>query len=235
MRCSICCRMRARSAGKSTNFARSTSPCGRTPRRRPRMRSWRCWMRAAADICGVDEAGRGPLAGPVYAAAVILDPAKPIPGLKDSKLLSETKRNFLAARIREHSIAWAVALASVEEIDRLNILQATLLAMQRAVAGLGVLPDEAWIDGNRWPMLLCRARAIVQGDRLHAVISAASILAKTARDAEMRRLHQHFPQYSFDRHKGYPTPEPLALLARPGPSEIHRRSFAPVRRILHPG
>ncbi len=192
-------------------------------------------MRAAADICGVDEAGRGPLAGPVYAAAVILDPAKPIPGLKDSKLLSETKRNFLAARIREHSIAWAVALASVEEIDRLNILQATLLAMQRAVAGLGVLPDEAWIDGNRCPTLLCRARAIVQGDRLHAVISAASILAKTARDAEMRRLHQHFPQYSFDRHKGYPTPEHLALLARHGPSEIHRRSFAPVRRILHPG
>jgi ribonuclease HII len=189
-------------------------------------------MRAVVNICGVDEAGRGPLAGPVYAAAVILDPARPIPGLKDSKLLSESRRNNLAEKIHEHSIAWAVAQATVEEIDRLNILQATMLAMQRAVEGLSVRPQEAWIDGNRCPKLACRARAFVQGDRLHASISAASILAKTARDAEMLRMHERYPQYCFDRHKGYPTPEHLALLARHGPSEIHRRSFAPVRRIL---
>jgi len=192
----------------------------------------RFWMQAALKICGVDEAGRGPLAGPVYAAAVILDPAAPIEGLKDSKLLSESRRDFLAQWIIERAIATAVAYASVEEIDRLNILQATMLAMQRAVAGLGVRPDEAWIDGNRCPLLPCPARAIVQGDRLHPVISAASILAKTARDAEMRRLHERFPQYGFDQHKGYPTPVHLALLERHGPSEIHRRSFAPVRNAL---
>jgi len=180
----------------------------------------------------VDEAGRGPLAGPVYAAAVILDPARPIEGLKDSKLLSESKREILAMKIHAQARAFAVACATVEEIDRLNILQATMLAMQRAVEGLGMLPDEAWIDGNRCPELRCRARAIVRGDRLHAVISAASILAKTARDAEMRRMHERFPQYCFDRHKGYPTPGHLVLLERYGPSEIHRRSFAPVRRIL---
>ena len=189
-------------------------------------------MRAAASICGVDEAGRGPLAGPVFAAAVILHPANPIEGLKDSKLLSERKREFLAKEIIKKAHAYAVAHASVEEIDRLNILRATLLAMQRAVAGLVMLPDEAWIDGNRCPTLPCRTRAIVQGDRLHAVISAASILAKTARDAEMRRLGERFPQYCFDRHKGYPTPEHLALLERYGPSKIHRRSFGPVRRAL---
>ena len=191
-------------------------------------------MPAAASICGVDEAGRGPLAGPVYAAAVILNPQKPIQGLKDSKLLSEGKREFLAQKIFERAHAFAIAYATVEEIDRLNILQASLLAMQRAVANLGMRPDEAWIDGNRCPKLPCRARAIVQGDRLHPVISAASILAKTARDAEMLRMHERFPQYGFDRHKGYPTPEHLALLLRHGPSEIHRRSFAPVRRMLHP-
>ncbi len=131
-------------------------------------------------------------------------------------------------------MAFSIAHASVEEIDHLNILQATMLAMQRALAGLGMRPDEAWIDGNRCPKLACRARAIVQGDRLYPVISAASILAKTARDAEMRRMHDRFPQYCFDRHKGYPTPEHLALLERHGPSEIHRRSFAPVRRLLRP-
>ena len=125
-----------------------------------------------------------------------------------------------------------MAHATVEEIDRLNILQATMLAMQRAVEGLGIRPDEAWIDGNRCPKLACRARAIVQGDRLHPVISAASILAKTARDAEMRCMHERFPQYCFGRHKGYPTAEHLALLERYGPSEIHRRSFAPVRQLL---
>jgi ribonuclease HII len=192
-------------------------------------------MPAVARICGVDEAGRGPLAGPVYAAAVVLDPERPIEGLKDSKLLSAKKREFLAKKIFEQAFACAVAHATVEEIDRLNILQATLLAMQRAVEGLGMLPDEAWIDGNRCPRLSCPARAIVRGDRLHAVISAASILAKTARDAEMRLMHERFPQYCFDRHKGYPTPQHLALLERHGPSEIHRRSFAPVRRILQSG
>jgi ribonuclease HII len=191
-------------------------------------------MPAVVKVCGVDEAGRGPLAGPVYAAAVILDPAKPIAGLKDSKLLSASRREVLETAIRGNALAFAVACATVEEIDRLNILQATMLAMQRAVAALDIRPDEAWIDGNRCPKLPCRARAFVQGDRLHPVISAASILAKTARDAEMLRMHERFPQYCFDRHKGYPTPEHLALLQRHGPSDIHRRSFAPVRRILQP-
>lgn len=191
-------------------------------------------MRAGLNICGVDEAGRGPLAGPVYAAAVVLDAGRPIQGLKDSKLLSASRREILSASIREHALAFAVARADVDEIDELNILQATLLAMQRAVEALGILPDEAWIDGNRCPQLACRVRAIVQGDRLHAVISAASILAKTERDAEMLRMHARYPQYRFDRHKGYPTPEHLALLERHGPSIIHRRSFAPVRRFLHP-
>ena len=187
---------------------------------------------AASIICGVDEAGRGPIAGPVYAAAVVLDADRPIAGLRDSKLLSASRRERLTDLIRENSRAFSVGIASVEEIDRLNILQATLLAMQRAVEGLGVLPDEAWIDGNRCPRLPCRARAIVRGDRLHAVISAASILAKTARDAEMRRMHERFPRYGFDRHKGYPTSEHLAMLERFGPTEIHRRSFAPVLRVL---
>jgi len=192
-------------------------------------------MQAAAKVCGVDEAGRGPLAGPVYAAAVILDPARAIPGLKDSKLLSERSRKTLALKIQQHAMAWAVAHATVAEIDRLNILQATMLAMQRAVVGLGIPPNEAWIDGNRCPKLACRARAFVQGDRLYPVISAASILAKTARDAEMLRLHERYPQYGFDRHKGYPTPEHLALLQLHGASDIHRRSFAPVRRMLPSG
>jgi len=187
---------------------------------------------AASIICGVDEAGRGPIAGPVYAAAVVLDADRPKAGLRDSKLLSASRREGLADLIRRHSAAFAVGIASVEEIDRLNILQATLLAMQRAVEGLGMLPDEAWIDGNRCPRLPCPARAIVQGDRLHAAISAASILAKTARDAEMRRMHERFPHYGFDRHKGYPTSVHLALLEQFGPTEIHRRSFAPVRRML---
>lgn len=175
------------------------------------------------------------MAGPVYAAAVILDPAWTIEGLKDSKLLSEGKRVLLEKEIQQRALAFAVACASVEEIDRLNILQATMLAMQRAVEALGIRPDEAWIDGNRCPRLTCRARAFVQGDRLHPVISAASILAKTARDAEMLRMHERYPQYGFDRHKGYPTAEHLALLRQHGASDIHRRSFAPVRRILLAG
>lgn len=189
-------------------------------------------MRAAVNVCGVDEAGRGPLAGAVYAAAVILDTGRPIAGLKDSKLLSASRREVLSVKIRNQALDFSVAHATVEEIDRLNILQATMLAMQRAVEGLDTRPDEAWIDGNRCPKLACRARAIVQGDRLHPVISAASILAKTARDAEMRRMHERYPQYGFDRHKGYPTPDHLALLERHGPCEIHRRSFAPVKRFL---
>jgi ribonuclease HII len=185
-------------------------------------------------ICGVDEAGRGPIAGPVYAAAVILDPQQPIAGLKDSKLLAPRRREALAIAIRGEAHAWAVASATVEEIDRLNILQATLLAMRRAVERLEVVPDEAWIDGDRCPRLSCRVRAVIGGDRSVPQISAASILAKTARDAEMLRLHAQYPEYALDRHKGYPTPEHLALLARHGVCEIHRRSFAPVRRLLAP-
>jgi ribonuclease HII len=185
-------------------------------------------------VCGVDEAGRGPLAGPVYAAAVILDPARPIKGLKDSKLLSASKREKLKEMIFQQSRSWAIATASVEEIDELNILHASLLAMRRAVEKLDLAPDEAWIDGNRCPKLSCRARAIVQGDRLHEVISAASILAKTARDAEMVAMHARYPDYGFDRHKGYPTAAHLASLGRLGPCEIHRRSFAPVRALIRP-
>ena len=188
--------------------------------------------RRAALICGVDEAGRGPIAGPVFAAAVLLDPERPIEGLKDSKLLAPGRREALAARIRLESRAWAVASATVEEIDRLNILQATLLAMQRAVHALGLPPEEAWIDGDRCPALACRARAVIGGDRSVPQISAASILAKTARDAEMLRLHAQYPVYALDRHKGYPTAEHLALLERHGASAIHRRSFAPVQRVI---
>ncbi len=183
-------------------------------------------------VCGVDEAGRGPIAGPVFAAAVILDPQHPIAGLKDSKLLAPRRREILAIAIRHHARAWAVASATVEEIDRLNILQATLLAMRRAVEQLEVVPDQALIDGNRCPRLSCAARAVVGGDRSVPQISAASILAKTARDAEMVRLHEQYPRYGLDRHKGYPTPEHLALLERHGACDIHRRSFAPVRQLI---
>jgi ribonuclease HII len=179
-------------------------------------------------VCGVDEAGRGPLAGPVHAAAVILDRKRRINGLADSKVLTPERREVLAARIKERAVAWAVACASVEEIDRLNIFHASMLAMRRAVAALGVPPDEAWVDGNHFPDLGCRGRAIVDGDALHPVISAASIIAKTTRDAEMRALHERYPQYGFDRHKGYATAEHLDALGRLGPCEIHRRSFYPV-------
>jgi len=183
-------------------------------------------------VCGVDEAGRGPLAGPVYAAAVILDPARRINGLADSKVLTAGRRDVLAARIKERAIAWSIAVASVEEIDSINILRAALLAMRRAVEALKVVPDEAWIDGMHCPDLACRSRAIVDGDATHKVISAASILAKTARDAEMCVLHERFPEYRFDRHKGYGTPEHLELLARLGPCGIHRRSFEPVKSFF---
>ena len=183
-------------------------------------------------VCGVDEAGRGPLAGPVYAAAVILDPARPIEGLADSKKLSERKREYLALEIRERALAFGIAWASVEEIDSINILQATLLAMRRAVEALSVQPNEALIDGNRCPMLAMPARAIIRGDATEPAISAASILAKTARDAEMRRIHETFPQYALDRHKGYDTALHRAALRLHGPTFFHRKSFAPVRELL---
>ena len=185
-------------------------------------------------ICGIDEAGRGPLAGPVFAAAVILDPRRKIRGLKDSKLLTPESREEFSVRIRERAIAFAIAQASVEEIDRINILRAALLAMRRAVEALGTVPDEALVDGTFCPELPCPSRAIIGGDRRRNVISAASILAKTARDAEMCRLHERFPGYGFDQHKGYSTPEHLAMLERFGPCAIHRRSFEPVRRLLNP-
>jgi len=183
-------------------------------------------------VCGVDEAGRGPIAGPVYAAAVLLDPRRRIDGLADSKLLAAPRRDALALSIRGRALAWAVASASVEEIDRLNVLQATLLAMRRAVEALAIVPHEAWIDGQHCPALGCATRAVVGGDRSVRQISAASILAKTARDAEMVRLHERFPRYGLDQHKGYATPAHLARLAQYGACEIHRRSFAPVRMVL---
>jgi len=184
-------------------------------------------------ICGVDEAGRGPLAGPVYAAAVVFGPGARAPsGVADSKVLCASVREDLAARIKERAMAWSVGCASVEEIDRLNVLQASLLAMKRAVESLAVAPHEVWIDGLHVPELLMRTRGIVDGDARIKVIAAASIIAKTERDAEMRRLHEQFPQYGFDRHKGYPTPEHLRALRKYGPCEIYRRSFAPVRELL---
>ncbi len=185
-------------------------------------------------ICGVDEAGRGPLAGPVCAAAVILDPARPIDGLKDSKKLSAAKRVRLAGEIQEKALAWHIAWASREEIDRLNILQATLLAMQRAVEGLQPSADMALIDGNKTPKLAIPARAIVKGDALEPCISAASILAKTARDALMHQLAERYPHYGFDQHAGYPTPDHLAALRAHGPCPEHRQSFAPVRAVMTP-
>lgn len=185
--------------------------------------------------CGVDEAGRGPLAGDVFAAAVILDPARPIGGLADSKALSASTRERLALRIRSDALAWAIARGSVEEIDRLNILHATMLAMQRAVEGLGVRPSLVLVDGNRCPALDVAARAVVRGDRTVAEISAASILAKTARDAYMRELDALYPQYEFERHKGYPTARHVELLRVHGPSPLHRMSFAPVRAAMTAG
>ena len=183
-------------------------------------------------VCGVDESGRGPLAGPVFAACVILDPARRIDGLADSKTLSEDKRNKLTLAIKANSIAWAIGVASVREIDRLNILQASLLAMKRAVESLSFVPARALVDGNQRPRLRCPVTAIVKGDSLIPEISAASILAKTARDAEMLALHKRFPHYGFDRHKGYSTEQHITAIRIHGISEVHRRSFAPVRESL---
>jgi len=183
-------------------------------------------------LCGVDEAGRGPLAGPVMAAAVMLDPERPIPGLRDSKKLSAVKREQLADAIRLHAVAWCVAEASVAEIDQLNILQATMLAMQRAVAGLGRAPDEVWVDGNRCPKWDWRSQVVVKGDDKVAAIAAASILAKTTRDAFMCKLHAEFPAYGFAQHMGYGTAVHLAALKAHGACLQHRRSFAPVKLAL---
>lgn len=187
-------------------------------------------MPSILHLAGIDEAGRGPLAGPVYAAAVILDPTRPVKGLDDSKKLCAQRREELAALIRERSLAWCIASASVHEIDTLNILQATMLAMRRACAGLSIKPVQALVDGNMVPKgLACSAQAVVQGDALVPAISAASILAKTARDADCLQLHEQYPQYEFDRHKGYATAIHLERLRAHGPCPAHRRSFAPVR------
>lgn len=181
-------------------------------------------------IAGIDEAGRGPLAGPVVAAAVILDPERPVEGLRDSKQLAERERDRLAIEICANSLAWAVAEAGVDEIDRINILQATFVAMRRAVMALGVVPVEALVDGNRCPSLPCAVRAIPGGDRRIAAISAASILAKTARDRKLIELDRCYPAYGFAQNKGYGTPDHLAALSRHGPCPAHRRSFLPVRQ-----
>jgi ribonuclease HII len=183
-------------------------------------------------IAGVDEAGRGPLAGPVVAAAVILGRQGSISGLADSKTLSEARRNVLAGQIREFACAWSIGLATVEEIDRLNILKATMLAMQRAIEALAQTPSLAMVDGNQKPPVSCPVQTVVRGDALVPCISAASILAKVTRDALMRELDAHYPQYGFAVHKGYPTAVHLQALAQYGVSPVHRRSFGPVRRLL---
>ena len=186
-------------------------------------------------VAGVDEAGRGPLAGPVVAAAVILDPQRPIDGLDDSKKLNEKQREMLFPQIRENALAWSVIEITPAEIDRINILQATLLGMKRAIESLTPCPTLALVDGNRAPDVNCQVKTIVQGDRLEPAISAASILAKVTRDRFMLEMHGQFPQYGFDRHKGYPTAEHMRLLQEWGPCEIHRRSFAPVRNARQGG
>ncbi|EIK51763.1 ribonuclease HII [Stutzerimonas stutzeri TS44] len=183
-------------------------------------------------VAGVDEVGRGPLCGPVVTAAVILDPLRPIQGLNDSKKLSEARREALFDEIQEKALAWCIARAEVEEIDRLNILHATMLAMQRAVEGLSVVPRLALIDGNRCPVLPVPSAAVVQGDASVPAIAAASILAKVSRDREMRALDLVYPGYGLAGHKGYPTPAHLQALERLGTTPIHRRSFAPVRVLL---
>jgi ribonuclease HII len=181
---------------------------------------------------GVDEAGRGPLAGPVIAAAVILHPDRPIPGVADSKKLTAVQREILFPLIQEYALAWAVGRAEVAEIDEINILQAAMLAMKRAVEGLHIQPELALIDGNYAPKLSCKTKTIIDGDNLEASISAASILAKVTRDREMVLLDKTYPQYGFLRHKGYSTKEHMEMLKEHGPCEIHRRSFEPVAVLL---
>jgi len=183
-------------------------------------------------IAGVDEAGRGPLAGPVVAAAVILDDQRPVSGLADSKILTERRRTELAGQIRQRALAWAIGSASVDEIDRLNILQASLLAMQRAVQALALAPELALVDGNQAPRLACRVQTVVQGDALVPAISAASILAKVTRDTLMLALDTEYPGYGFAVHKGYPTAAHRHALEMKGITPVHRRSFGPVRRLL---
>lgn len=185
-------------------------------------------------VAGVDEVGRGPLAGAVVTAAVILDPNRPIAGLNDSKKLTERKREQLAQLIRKHALAWSLGRAEVEEIDQLNILQATFLAMQRAVAGLSVAPEHILIDGPHCPVMPCPTQGIIGGDALVPAISAASILAKVARDQELMELDKLYPQYGFAKHKGYPTPAHLAALEQFGILPIHRRSFKPVKKFINP-
>ncbi len=183
-------------------------------------------------VAGVDEAGRGPLAGNVVAAAVILDPDRKIDGLADSKVVSEQKREELAVLIRERSLAWAVAEANVREIDQLNILHASMLAMARAIEQLSTAPNHCLIDGNRCPVTPFNCQAVIKGDALVQEISAASILAKVARDASMHELHEVYPQYGFDSHKGYPTRQHLAAIKEHGVLEQHRRSFGPVQAAI---
>ncbi|MDH5436666.1 MAG: ribonuclease HII [Gammaproteobacteria bacterium] len=186
-------------------------------------------------IAGIDEVGRGPLAGPVVAAAVILDPANPIAGLADSKKLTEKQRESLAIEIKAKSLAWSLGRAEVEEIDEINILQASLLAMTRAVEGLSIAPEHALVDGNKLPRLPCSGEAIVKGDLTEPAISAASIIAKVARDNEMVEMDRKYPGYGLAGHKGYPTKKHCAALELLGVTEIHRRTFGPVRRILEAG
>jgi len=189
----------------------------------------------AGRVAGVDEAGRGPLAGPVIAGAVILDPEKPIAGLRDSKCLSASRRDELYDQIRERALAWAVGRAEVEEIDRINILQATMLAMRRAVEALQPFADHALIDGNRCPDLSCTAQAIIKGDSKVQAISAASIVAKVTRDREMIELDRCYPGYGLAQHKGYPSKAHIEALESLGVTPVHRRSYAPVRRIIERG
>lgn len=184
-------------------------------------------------VAGVDEVGRGPLAGPVVAAAVILDERVPVIGLADSKKLSEKRRIKLAEIIKQNCIAWSLGRAEVEEIDRINILQASLLAMQRAVSGLQPQPNHVLVDGNRAPVFHCAAEAIIRGDQLEEAISAASIVAKVARDSEMILLDDKYPGYGLKKHKGYPTKEHVSALQILGVTPIHRRSFGPVKRLVN--
>ena len=186
-------------------------------------------------VAGVDEVGRGPLCGPVVTAAVILDPLRPIEGLNDSKKLTEARREVLFEEICEKALAWCIARAEVHEIDQLNILHATMLAMQRAIEGLSVRPRLALIDGNRCPQLAVPSASVIQGDAQVPAIAAASILAKVSRDREMCALDLCYPGYGLSAHKGYPTPHHLDALRRLGPTIIHRRSFAPVRNLLEQG